>query len=62
MIEEVERIRGEEGKCVFYQLHVGALVEVTFGFAALRVPRQLGHQPVPLQGAIKQKAVKAWQG
>ena len=62
VIEEVKGIGEEEGKCIFYQLHVGALAEVTVGCTAVGVPRHLGHEQVPLQGALNQKAVEAGKG
>ena len=61
IIEEVEVGVGglDEGKGVFYQLHVGggALAQVTV--AAVCVPRHLGHEQVPLQGALEQEVVEA---
>ena len=65
VVEKVmEGIGEDEGKCVLYQLHVGggALAEVTAGWAALGVPRHLGHEQLPLQGALKQEAVEAGKG
>ena len=55
----MEEIGREEGKYVSYQLHVGALHEVTLLEVTVDVPRHLGHQQLPLQGTLKQKAAKA---
>ena len=62
VIEEVDGIGEDECKCVFYQLHVGALAEVTIGCTAVGVPRRLGHEQALLQGALNQKAVEAGKG
>ena len=55
----MEGIGREEGKYVFYQLHVNALLEVTLLEVTVGVPRHLRHQQLPLQGTLKQKVAKA---